>query len=52
VDVESAALGLCELIRNPVSGGTILLITQYLEEADQLADEVAVLDGGRIVKSL
>ena len=30
-------------------GSTILLTTQYLEEADQLADRVAVLDGGRIV---
>ena len=28
---------------------TILLTTQYLEEADQLADRIAVLDGGRIV---
>jgi len=31
------------------SGTTILLTTQYLEEADQLADRVAVLNGGRIV---
>jgi ABC-2 type transport system ATP-binding protein len=30
-------------------GSTIMLTTQYLEEADQLADQVAVLDGGRIV---
>ncbi|WP_345347732.1 ABC transporter ATP-binding protein [Rhodococcus olei] len=30
-------------------GTTILLTTQYLEEADQLADSVAVLNGGRIV---
>jgi ABC-2 type transport system ATP-binding protein len=30
-------------------GVTILLTTQYLEEADQLADRVAVLDRGRIV---
>ncbi len=30
-------------------GITILLTTQYLEEADQLADRVAVLDDGRIV---
>jgi ABC-2 type transport system ATP-binding protein len=29
-------------------GVTVLLTTQYLEEADQLAREVAVLDGGRI----
>ncbi|MYX71044.1 ATP-binding cassette domain-containing protein [Streptomyces sp. SID3915] len=30
-------------------GATVLLTTQYLEEADQLADRIAVLDGGRIV---
>ncbi|WP_431949249.1 ATP-binding cassette domain-containing protein [Nocardia lijiangensis] len=30
-------------------GATIVLTTQYLEEADQLADRIAVLDGGRIV---
>ncbi|MBL1075990.1 ATP-binding cassette domain-containing protein [Nocardia sp. 2] len=30
-------------------GVTIFLTTQYLEEADQLADRIAVLDGGRIV---
>ena len=30
-------------------GTTVLLTTQYLEEADQLADHIAVLDGGRIV---
>jgi ABC-2 type transport system ATP-binding protein len=35
--------GLAEL------GTTVLLTTQYLEEADQLADHIAVLDGGRIV---
>ncbi len=28
---------------------TIFLTTQYLDEADQLADEIAVLNGGRIV---
>jgi ABC-2 type transport system ATP-binding protein len=30
-------------------GVTVLLTTQYLEEADQLADTIALLDGGRIV---
>ena len=30
-------------------GVTILLTTQYLEEADQLADRIAMLNGGRIV---
>lgn len=31
------------------AGSTIMLTTQYLEEADQLADRVAVLNGGSIV---
>jgi ABC-2 type transport system ATP-binding protein len=31
------------------TGVTVFLTTQYLEEADRLADRVAVLDGGRIV---
>lgn len=31
------------------SGSTILLTTQYLEEADQLADRIAVIDKGRVV---
>jgi ABC-2 type transport system ATP-binding protein len=30
-------------------GTTVFLTTQYLEEADQLADEVAIIDDGRIV---
>ncbi|ANN18742.1 ABC transporter [Amycolatopsis orientalis] len=39
-----------QIIRDLVSGGvTIFLTTQYLEEADQLADRVAVIDGGRVV---
>ena len=39
-----------QLIRGLVAEGvTILLTTQYLEEADQLADRIAVLDRGRIV---
>ncbi|MFG1855600.1 ATP-binding cassette domain-containing protein [Actinomadura geliboluensis] len=32
-------------------GTTVLLTTQYLEEADQLADDIAVVDRGRIVAS-
>jgi len=31
------------------SGTTIFLTTQYLEEADELADKIAVLNGGKIV---
>ncbi|MFB7616406.1 ATP-binding cassette domain-containing protein [Kitasatospora sp. NPDC056181] len=40
-----------EIIRGLVGdhGVTIFLTTQYLDEADQLADRIAVLDGGRIV---
>jgi len=34
------------LVKN---GSTILLTTQYLEEADQLADRIAVIDKGRVV---
>ncbi len=38
------------MIRELVAGGvTVLLTTQYLEEADQLADRIAVLDHGRLV---
>ena len=33
-----------ELVRD---GATLLLTTQYLEEADRLADDIVVLDGGR-----
>ena len=39
-----------ETIRHLVASGvTVLLTTQYLEEADQLADRIAVIDRGRIV---
>ncbi len=31
------------------SGTTVFLTTQYLEEADRLADQIAILHGGRIV---
>ncbi|MDG6100954.1 ATP-binding cassette domain-containing protein [Dactylosporangium aurantiacum] len=38
------------IVRDLVADGvTIFLTTQYLEEADQLADQIAVLDQGRIV---
>jgi len=38
-----------QIIRNLVTTGTtVLLTTQYLEEADQLADRIAVLNDGRI----
>jgi ABC-2 type transport system ATP-binding protein len=39
-----------QIIRELVAGGvTIFLTTQYLEEADQLADRIAVLDHGKLV---
>jgi ABC-2 type transport system ATP-binding protein len=38
------------LVRERVADGvTVLLTTQYLDEADALADRIAVLDGGRLV---
>ncbi len=41
---------LWDMIRELAAAGvTVLLTTQYLEEADQLADRIAVLDHGRIV---
>ncbi|MBM9617289.1 ATP-binding cassette domain-containing protein [Streptomyces zhihengii] len=37
-------------VRSLVGGGTtVLLTTQYLEEADQLADRIAVVDRGRVI---
>jgi ABC-2 type transport system ATP-binding protein len=39
-----------QLIRQLVAGGvTVLLTTQYLDEADQLASQIAVLDHGKLV---
>jgi ABC-2 type transport system ATP-binding protein len=39
-----------QIIRDLVAGGvTIFLTTQYLEEADELADRIAVLDHGRVI---
>jgi ABC-2 type transport system ATP-binding protein len=39
-----------QTVRRLVADGvTVFLTTQYLEEADQLADRIAVLDGGRLV---
>jgi ABC-2 type transport system ATP-binding protein len=39
-----------DIVRDLVAEGTtVLLTTQQLEEADELADRIAVLDGGRIV---
>ena len=45
-----ARLGLWDVIRELVAGGTTLLLTtQYLEEADALADRIAVIDHGRVI---
>ena len=39
-----------EVIRELVAGGTTLLLTtQYLEEADRLADDIVVIDHGRVI---
>lgn len=41
---------LWQIVREQVADGvTVLLTTQYLDEADQLAHRVGVLDGGRII---
>jgi ABC-2 type transport system ATP-binding protein len=43
-------LGLWDVIARLVAGGTtVLLTTQYLEEADRLADDIAVIDHGRVI---
>ena len=43
-------LGMWDLIEELVAGGTTLLLTtQYLDEADRLADEIAVIDEGRVI---
>jgi ABC-2 type transport system ATP-binding protein len=39
-----------QIVRDLVAGGvTVFLTTQYLEEADELADRIAVLNGGKLV---
>jgi ABC-2 type transport system ATP-binding protein len=39
-----------DMVRSLVrEGSTILLTTQYLEEADELADRIAVVDSGRVI---
>ncbi len=43
-------LSLWEIIANLVNDGTTLLLTtQYLEEADHLSDDIAVIDGGKVI---
>jgi len=49
VDLASR-LSLWDLIEELVEGGTTLLLTtQYLEEADRLADRIAVIDHGKLI---
>ncbi len=43
-------LGMWDVIEDLVAeGSTVLLTTQYLEEADRLADRIAVIDHGRVI---
>lgn len=43
-------LAMWEIINKLMAAGTtILLTTQYLEEADQLADRIIVIDGGKVI---
>ncbi|KQO81914.1 ABC transporter [Frigoribacterium sp. Leaf263] len=43
-------LALWDIITSLVDGGTtVLLTTQYLEEADRLADDISVIDGGAVI---
>lgn len=43
-------LALWDIIEGLVAdGATVLLTTQYLEEADRLADDIAVIDGGTVI---
>ncbi|WP_411719702.1 ATP-binding cassette domain-containing protein [Mycetocola sp.] len=45
-------LGMWDIIRSLVNEGTtVLLTTQYLEEADQLADDINVIDEGKVIAS-
>jgi ABC-2 type transport system ATP-binding protein len=45
-----ARLGMWEIIRSLVADGTTLLLTtQYLDEADELADEIVVIDHGLVI---
>ncbi|MDV2476982.1 ATP-binding cassette domain-containing protein [Rhodococcus zopfii] len=45
-----ARLGLWEVIEQLVARGTTLLLTtQYMEEAERLADDIAVIDHGRVI---
>ncbi|HET6818573.1 MAG TPA: ATP-binding cassette domain-containing protein [Mycobacteriales bacterium] len=43
-------IGMWDVIRSLVAGGTTLLLTtQYLDEADELADSIVVIDHGKVI---
>ncbi|WP_034590419.1 daunorubicin resistance protein DrrA family ABC transporter ATP-binding protein [Hamadaea tsunoensis] len=45
-----ARIEMWEIVRTLVADGvTVLLTTQYLDEADQLADEIVVIDHGKVI---
>ena len=47
---RAAATGLWAVIRELVAEGTTLLLTtQYMEEADHLAGHIAVIDHGKVI---
>src|SRR5262244_1946402 len=49
LDPQSRAV-MWDIIRELATGGTTLLLTtQYLDEADRLASQIAVIDGGRVI---
>jgi ABC-2 type transport system ATP-binding protein len=48
----ASRLGMWQIVETLVQDGTtVLLTTQYLDEADRLADSITVLSGGRVVAS-
>ena len=49
MDVETRRAFWTDMRRSAADGRTVLFATHYLEEADQVADRVVVLDHGRIV---
>jgi ABC-2 type transport system ATP-binding protein len=49
MDVETRRAFWADMRRSAADGRTVLFATHYLEEADQVADRVVVLDHGRIV---
>ncbi|MGX7824537.1 ATP-binding cassette domain-containing protein [Actinokineospora sp. 24-640] len=48
----ASRLGMWEIVENLVAGGaTVLLTTQYLDEADRLADAITILSEGKVIAS-